>query len=295
MLHAPEIRALLLLGTLPFALVRPIHGQLLHPAGTRPSFAVASIRPSSPDEVGPSHMTKADSFTARAMTLKELISYAYGIGYDRELSGGPGWIGTEHFDIKAKPDEAQAGALSKRFADDIDEQTRLMVQSLLIERFHLQARFSTRSLPLYELVIASGGLKCKKIEPSTPLAQMPVPRFRWTALPPPPPPPAGWTSPPPDEARKLTQTMHMRTQYWPFWMVITAIGHEPELNGLKVLDKTGLDGSYDCEVSWSRVGSDGAGPSFFTAIQDQMGLKLVPKKGPVEVLVIDHIEHPSEN
>ena len=62
-----------------------------------------------------------------------------------------------------------------------------------------------------------------------------------------------------------------------------------------VVDKTGLDGSYDCQASWSREGSDGTGPSFFTAIQEQMGLKLEPAKGPVEILLIDHIEPPSEN
>jgi hypothetical protein len=185
-----------------------LHGQLLHATGARPSFAVSSIRPSPPDEVGPQHLTKADSFTARAMTLKELISYAYGISFDREISGGPGWIRTERFDIEAKPDEALATSLRKHSADDIDEQTRLMVQSLLVERFHLETSFATRSFPLYELVVAKGGLKCTKIEPSTPLARMPVPRFRWAALPPPPPPPAGWTPPPPDEARKLCTCAH---------------------------------------------------------------------------------------
>jgi uncharacterized protein (TIGR03435 family) len=89
--------------------------------------------------------------------------------------------------------------------------------------------------------------------------------------------------------------MHMRTQYWPFWLVVTALSHEPELGGRPVIDNTGLEGSYDCEASWSREGSEGQGPSFFTAIQEQMGLKLEPAKGPVEVLLIDHIQPPSEN
>jgi len=60
-----------------------------------------------------------------------------------------------------------------------------------------------------------------------------------------------------------------------------------------VIDKTGLAGSYDCEATWSREG--GEGESFFTAIEDQMGLKLQPEKAPVEVLAIDHIERPTEN
>lgn len=59
-----------------------------------------------------------------------------------------------------------------------------------------------------------------------------------------------------------------------------------------VLDETGLDGNFDCEASWSRADSDGSGPSFFTAIQDQMGLKLKPAKVLAEVLVIDQIKPP---
>jgi uncharacterized protein (TIGR03435 family) len=62
-----------------------------------------------------------------------------------------------------------------------------------------------------------------------------------------------------------------------------------------VIDKTGLDGSYDCEASWSRENSEGNGVSLFTAVQEQLGLKLVPSKAPVETIVIDHIEKPSEN
>ena len=89
--------------------------------------------------------------------------------------------------------------------------------------------------------------------------------------------------------------MHMRTKGWPFWLVVTAISHEPELNGRTVLDKTGLEGNYDCEASWSRAGSDGTGPSFFTAIQEQMGFKLQPAKGLIEVLIVDHVAPPTEN
>jgi uncharacterized protein (TIGR03435 family) len=272
----------------------PICGQILHATEPRPSFAVASIRPSQPDNNIARRDFRADSFTAEAMTLKQIISYAYGLSFDLELSGGPAWIRTDKFDIEAKPEETETATLSKLSHDDLDEQMRFRVQSLLAERFKLTLSFERRDLPVYKLVVAKGGLKCAKVAAKTPLAALPPPRFHWAALPP-PPPPANYTLPTPSEARALTQAMHMRTQYWPFWLVVTALGHEPELGGRPVIDNTGLEGSYDCEASWSREGSDGQGPSFFTAIQEQMGLKLEPTKGPVEVLLIDHIEPPSEN
>ncbi|MEO6804764.1 MAG: TIGR03435 family protein [Edaphobacter sp.] len=273
----------------------PMDGQILHATEPQPSFAVASIRPSQPDDVFLRREFRADSLTIKAMTLKQIISYAYGITFDRELAGGPGWVREDKFDIQAKPDETKVAALSKLSHDDLDEQMRLMVQSLLAERFHLAVSFPKKELTVFTLVIAKGGLRCTKVEAKTPLAATPPPRFDWLAPPPPPPPPRGYIPPTPEEKRTLTQTMHMRTPYWPFWLVVAAIGHEPELEGRPVIDKTGLEGSYDCEVSWSRADSDGPGSSFFTAIQDQMGLKLKPSKESVEILLIDHIERPSEN
>jgi uncharacterized protein (TIGR03435 family) len=296
-------KALLLptvMGTFAFGAVRgvPFYGQILQANGPRPSFEVASVRPSPPDEEGRNFSGpggQTDSFRVRGMTIKKLVSYAYGIGYDGELSGGPKWIGTDRFDIEAKPNESEVAALGKLSRDDRDEQMRLMLQSLLAERFNLKVSSAKRELPIYTLVIAKGGLKCTKEAPDSPLAATPQPRYRWSAPPPPPPPPPGYTPPMPDEARSLAQPLHMRTKGWPFWLVVTSLSHQPELGGRTVVDKTGLDGSYDCEASWSRDGSEGSGPSFFTAIQEQMGLKLQPEKGLVEVLSIDHVEQPSGN
>ena len=287
------------MGMFAFGAVRgvPCYGQILHANGPRPSFEVASIRPSPPDEEGRNFIGPgghADSFRVRGVTIKKLISYAYGLGYDGELSGGPKWIGTDRFDIEAKPDEAEVAALGKLSRDDRDEQMRLMLQSLLAERFDLKVSSAKRELPMYTLVVAKGGLKCTKEAPDSPLAATLPPRFRGSAAPPPPPPPPGYTPPMPDEARPA-QPLHMRTKGWPFWLVVTSLSHQPELGGRTVVDKTGLDGSYDCEASWSRDGSEGSGPSFFTAIQEQMGLKLQPEKGLVEVLSIDHVEQPSQN
>jgi uncharacterized protein (TIGR03435 family) len=91
------------------------------------------------------------------------------------------------------------------------------------------------------------------------------------------------------------QSLHLRTKGWPFWLLIATLGHQPELEGRPVIDKTGLEVAYDCEMNWSQADSDGTGQFFFTAVRDQLGLMLKPSKGPVEVLVIDGISRPAEN
>jgi bla regulator protein BlaR1 len=283
-------------GPVAFGVMRaiPIYAQLLHPSGPLPSFAVASIRPSQPGDLSRGSV-QADSYMAKAKTLREIIKYAYAIGYDRELAGGPSWLSTDKYTILAKPDDAELEALQKMSRDDRDQQMRLMVQSLLADRFGLKVSFVTRALPVYALVVAKGGLKCAKDEDAKPaIPDMSQPRFRWSEGPAPPPPPPGWTPPTPEESRRQAQTMplHMRTQGWPFWLVVTTLSHEPELAGRTVVDETGLHGNYDCQMSWSPDGSNGPGPSLFSAIQEQMGLKLESTKAPVEILVVDHVIKP---
>jgi uncharacterized protein (TIGR03435 family) len=269
--------------------------QLLHASGARPSFAVASIRPSSPDEMGHGG-SGVGRYAEAATTVRELIKYAYGMGYEGELVGGPRWMSTDKFAVEAKADDAEVEALKKMSRGDRDEQMRLMMQSLLAERFGLEVRFEMKELPVYELVVAKGGLKCAADTTSPPaIADASRPRFRWSNAPAPPPPPPGWVPPSPEETRKMSQTLHLRTKGWPFWLVVTTLSHQPELDGRSVVDKTGVDGSYDCEMAWSQAGSDGTGPSLFTAVQNDLGLKLEPAKGMVEVLVVDGVERPSGN
>ncbi|HEX9200487.1 MAG TPA: TIGR03435 family protein [Acidobacteriaceae bacterium] len=287
-----ETVALLLLG---MAGPGVTSGQILHASDPLPSFEVASVRPSSPGEMR-TRLVQSDRFLAKALSMKDLISYAYGINYDAQLSGGPGWVKLDQFTIDAKPDETEAATLTKASRDDRDEQIRLMVQGLLADRFHLKVHIETRDLPVYALVVAKGGLKCAKDSSPSVLSDGVRPRYGWASAPPPPPPPPGYVPPTPEEVKSLAQQpLHLRTKGWPFWLLVTMLSHQPELGGRMVVDRTGLDGSYDCEASWSRENSEGNGASLFTAIQEQMGLKLEPEKGPVEVLVIDHIEKPSEN
>jgi len=270
--------------------------QLLHPASPMPSFIVASVHLTDPHQEISRGGVSPDSYRAERTTIKEVLAYAFGLGYDHELVNAPTWITNEHFDIQGKLDDDQVAALHKLSRDDRDEQMRLMVQSMLVERFHLSYHFETRELPVYLLKIARGGLKCAPDTTSPPAIPDPSrPRFRWSAMPAPPPPPPGWQPPSPTERQVQLQSLKMRTKGWPFWLVVASLSHQPELEGRPVIDKTGLEGAYDCEINWSQTDSDSAAQFFFSAVRDQLGLNLQPSKGPVEVLVIDSISRPTEN
>ena len=273
-----------------------VSAQLLHPASPMPGFDVVSVRPTNPNEELSHGGVSPDSYRAERTTIQQVIAYAFGLGYDKELANAPAWVTNEYFDIEGKLDDDQVVSLHKLSRDAHDEQMRLMAQSMLVDRFHLTYHFETHVLPVYILEIAKGGFKCAKDTTSPPaIADPSRPRFRWSAAPAPPPPPPGWHPPSPSEQKTLMQSLHLRTKGWPFWLTVTVLSHQPELDGRPVIDKTGLEGAYDCELNWSQDGSDGTGQFFFTAVRDQLGLTLRPSKGQVEVLVIDDIRHPSEN
>ena len=115
------------------------------------------------------------------------------------------------------------------------------------------------------------------------------PRFRWYSAPAPPPPARNSSAP------SVQPALNLRTKGWPFWLLVSWISHQPEVEGRPVIDKTGLEGAYDCQMTWAHYNSGETGDLLFTALQKQLGLKLQPIKGPVEVLVIDSIQHPSDN
>jgi uncharacterized protein (TIGR03435 family) len=261
-----------------------------------PSFSVVSVRATNPNADRSGGGTDLDSYRAERTTMEQVLAYAFGMGYEHELLDAPAWVRKDPFDIQGKLDDEQVAALRKLGRDDREEQMRWMVQSMLAERFQLRYHFETRELPVYVLEVAKSGLKCPRDTTSPPAISDPSrPRFRWSAAPSPPPPPPGWQPPSPSERKVQLQSLHLRTKGWPFWLVVTLLGHQPELEGRPLIDKTGLEGSYDCEMNWSQAESDGTGEFFFTAVRDQLGLTLRPAKGAVEVLVVDGIGRPSGN
>jgi uncharacterized protein (TIGR03435 family) len=226
------------------------------------------------------------------LALRRLILNAYGV-QDYQLSGDPAWIASEHYDIQA----TTAGDTS------VQQMEGPMLQVLLEERFKLTLHRETRQLPVYELAVGKGGAK---LQLSTEGSCTP---YSVDA----PPPPA----PTPGQPNRTFCGLHLGVDglnrildgkgvTMAVFATNLSRNYTSDL-GRNVIDRTGLQGTFDISVKWSidpptvPVGpgaattQDLAGPSLFKALQDQLGLKLEPAKGPVEVLVIDHVEKPSAN
>jgi bla regulator protein blaR1 len=265
-----------------------IHGQILHTSGSLPSFEVATIKPSQPGVTGIRAFGPkgTDRFVAMNVTVKDLIDFAYTIDDDRQVVGLSGWMSSHRYDIDAKVGDADVAAMSKLPPHyGAWDPYRFMQQSLLADRFKLKVHFETRELPIYALVVAKGGpkLKASAMDPANP-AETVKPRSVRLGV--------GTASGEGARISSLAELLEKQGE----------VGNPPDGRGRVVVDKTNLSGLYDWTLHWtpwqdlsSGESSDSHGPSLFTALQEQLGLKLEPTKGKVEVVVIDHIEFPSEN
>ncbi len=259
----------------------------------RPTFEVASIKPAKPGTRGGLlQFGLGGRFVATGITAKLLLEEAYGVK-DSQLARAPSWFNSERYDIDAKPEEA---ALDKLPLDQRRDKLMQMIQSLLAERFKLSLSHETKELPVYALVVAKNGPKLHKSTFKPPDKPAPLPR-----------------SPKPGETRRLGGGIAMEG---PGRLTSTGIELSmfanvlSRITGRIVIDKTGLPGRYDFTLQWTPderespvpPGGPGdapppesTGPSLFTAIQEQLGLKLESQKAPMDILVIDHVEKPSEN
>jgi uncharacterized protein (TIGR03435 family) len=253
-----------------------------------PAFDVVSVKLDKSGSGMIRVMGKPDGYAATNISLLMLIQGAYGIREDL-VSGAPSWANSTRYDIDAKVADADVDTLKKL----TPEQRRTMLQPMLAERFKLAVHTETKQLPVYELVVAKGGSKLKEATPGDTYADgikgpdgvgragmIRVGRGQLTA-----------------QAIPMTSLVNMLSQ---------------QLHRT-VVDKTGLTGKFDVTMQWTEdssdpmfKGNDGSqhqaepapdatGPSIFTALQEQLGLKLQSAKGPVETLVIDHVEMPTEN
>ena len=244
----------------------------------RAAFEVASIKPNKSGS-GSSHSSFSNGrFSATNIQLKTLLQYeAYGIP-GPQIMGGPNWLGSERFDMEAKADEAAVSQMAKLGSEERNLMQRQMVQQLLADRFKLAVHWETKELPIYALVVAKSGPKLTKAKATEGHTGTSSGNGQLTA-----------TS---VTMEKLAQTL---TQ-----ILARELGRI-------VIDKTGIEGKYHLALTWSpddnssamvntsKESSEPPGPSIFTALQEQLGLKLESTKGPVQTLVIDHIEEPSAN
>jgi uncharacterized protein (TIGR03435 family) len=257
-------------------------------AAPRPEFEVASIKLNkSGDGRGMTNAGRGGRFIATNVPLQLVITLAYGVK-DFQISGAPAWLTSERYDIEAKAE-----------GDPGFDAVRPMLQTLLEDRLQFKYHRETKELPVYALVVAKAG-KLHQAEGEC------GPRPN---VPPPPPEPGKMPTPPCGGA--FMGPGLLNAQKVPMTQVVDILGR---LTNRIVLDKTNLTGKYDINLEYTpeqgqlQAPPGGAppglpplppvdpnGPSLFTALQEQLGLKLESQKGPVETIVIDHIERPSEN
>ncbi|HMD50934.1 MAG TPA: TIGR03435 family protein [Bryobacteraceae bacterium] len=256
-----------------------------------PAFEVATIKPSDPNARGVFvRSNPGGRFDVNNMTLKEMIVFAWRV-QPYQVTGGPPWLDSAHFDVSAKAERSfQPGELVVAF------------QSLLADRFQLTNHKETKDLPIYALVLArkDGKLGPQLIESK---------EGSCTPYDPQKPPAPAEPGKPPD-LRCGGMRMSPRELYASSIPISELVPSLARFLGRTVVDKTGLTGKYDVTLHWSPddmqlaqlppdapkpAPSDSSGPSIFTAVQEQLGLKLESQKGPVEMMVIDRAEKPSEN
>jgi uncharacterized protein (TIGR03435 family) len=229
-----------------------------------PAYDVVSIKPDKTDSGRVSISVDDGNFNASNVSLKMMILGAWGLK-DAQVINLPKWGDSMRFDIKAKitePDKKVLAALTP-------EQFRSMQQPILLDRFQLKFHHDKKVLPIYDLVVIKGG-----------------PKFKETAA---------------DSSRDSGIGIHNRN------LDATAVTLSDLADRLSdqvsriVVDKTGLAGKYDFQLNWSPddvgppAADSSAPPDIFTALEEQLGLKLQPGKAEVESFVIDQANPPTEN
>jgi uncharacterized protein (TIGR03435 family) len=264
---------------------------VLAQSSAKPSFEVASVKPNNGDARGSSLSTQPGGrFTATNVPLTLLVRHAFDL-QPSQLVGLPDWASSERFDIAAKAEQEFPRSSEK------PSLSQLMVQSLLEERFTLVSHRETRELPVYALVLARTDgkfgpqLKQSDVDCAALAAGQKaggVSRGGGAAA-------SGSFSPPaPGERRPCTQTMMAGTVRATAVPIANLIATLSSAVQRIVVNRTGLTGAFDFDLTYSTEQSaDASSPSIFTAVQEQLGLKLESVRVPMDVLVIDSIERPT--
>lgn len=288
-----------------------LHGQAAGAAGTSsgqssstpadlPKYDIASIKPYKADD-GPAMRVMMritpDGVSLHGVPMREMVQQAFGVEADR-IIGEPDWVKSSRYDIEAKVEPEDAPKLK----DLKMEQRNAMMLQLLVDRFGLKYHHEQRELPMYALVVAKGGLKMKPTKPDDAAGEN---------APPPPDPPRPGDGPRPMMGKHMMMMNPGHLQSTGASTDLLAHILSRQL-GRTVVNKTGLTGEYDFALDYTPENMpmpmpgppeggpkpempDQGGPSIFTAVEEQLGLKLEATKSTVDVIVIDHIRQPSEN
>jgi uncharacterized protein (TIGR03435 family) len=240
------------------------------PADANPSFDVATVKPSDTSAPhGTFFRTNGRHVIAYNISVDGLIAYAYGL-HEKQIVDGPSSVLATHFDIDGLPDIEGHPNL---------KQSRLMFQKLLFSRFKLAFHNESRELPTYAIQIAKGG-----------------PKLALTAR-------------KPGDRTNFSYTCQVVLTVRNASVADVAKGMQEAFMDRPVVDQTGLHNRYDFDLKWTpdesqsycpsdpaRARDDPSSPpGLYTAIQEQLGLKVIRTKAPIQVMVIEHLETPSEN
>jgi uncharacterized protein (TIGR03435 family) len=254
---------------------------LLAQSAGQPVFEVASVKHNTSGEArwfGPV-ISPGGRYTFTNVALRQIVRSAYAEGQSSllenfRLVGGPDWLDADRFDIQAKA----PGASPTR------AEYRAMMQTLLRDRFKVAVHWETRSLPMYALIMANADGRLGPRFHKTAIDCAPI--FAGAAGPETQPgqmPPCGTIQSGPGRMTARGRTLDM---------LATDLSERVER---PIENRTRLQGYFDADMEWTPtdVPADSSGPSIFTALQEQLGLKLESTRGPVRVLLIDHAEQPS--
>jgi uncharacterized protein (TIGR03435 family) len=226
------------------------------------SWDVVSVKPHKAADGVSSWMRTGPAGFSADVTVRSLVMTAYNLIMLEQISGLPGWAENENYEVQGKLDSESTEAFKKLSRNNQASQRSLLMQALLADRFKLRLHHDLRELPVYNLVIARSGLKMKEASSSK------------------------------DESWSMGLGS-ITSKGMPIASLVASLSNPV---GRMIIDKTGLTGKYEINLtfSWNDEPGD-ASPSIFTALQDELGLRLEPAKAPVDVVVIDHLERPSEN
>jgi uncharacterized protein (TIGR03435 family) len=239
--------------------VVPIHNMA---ADADPVFEVATIKPSQPNDPTDGFHTRGRHVFIENQTVNKLIAFAYGL-HEKQIAGGPAWLGTDRFDIDGVPDAEGTPGL---------KQEQGMVKKLLAERFRLTFHREMKELSVYAITVGKGEPKLAKS-----VGEL-----------------IGMPSQDADQHGTELDMKFKNMSMADFGFCMQFFLDRP------IVDQTGLAGKYDFNLKWSfdeteASSNPNAAPGLFTAVQEQLGLKLEAVKAPADVIVIDHVERPSAN
>jgi uncharacterized protein (TIGR03435 family) len=277
-------RKLLLIAAGWMAVAGPVFGQGAAAGVNAPAYDVVAIKPNKSGTNSIRVSITADRYLATNVSLKLLIQYAYNLKTDDLISGLPGWTNSPRFDVEAKMDADAVTAQRKLPGEEGTAQRRLMMRSLLADRFRLKVHDESKELPIYALVVAKGGFKLKDADPNDTYSN-------------------GIKGPDGVSHAGMMRTHdgQLTAQAVPISNLVNNLSLQLHR---QVVDQTGLTGKYDFALQWSPdeipseqrdAAGTSSGPSIFTALQEQLGLRLESSKGLVDTIVVDHVEIPSEN